>query len=90
MPLDGKDLDVVISLITVPKMGNLYRVPYYNRNPNIRPRIIGNLNQYPCRLQGVASGCGSSAYFSQGSGKYIIHRTLHYKLFSTPTVYHAV
>ena len=27
--------------------GNLYRAPYYNRNPNIGPRIIGNLDQYP-------------------------------------------
>ena len=29
--------------------GNLYRAPYYNGNPNIGPRIIGNLDQYPCR-----------------------------------------
>ena len=28
--------------------GNVYRAPYYNRNPNIGPRIIGNLDQYPC------------------------------------------
>ena len=27
--------------------GNLYRAPYYNGNPNIGPRIIGNLGQYP-------------------------------------------
>ena len=27
--------------------GNLYRAPYYNENPNIGPRIIGNLDQYP-------------------------------------------
>ena len=27
--------------------GNLYRDPYYNRNLNIGPRIIGNLDQYP-------------------------------------------
>ena len=27
--------------------GNLYRDPYYNGNPNIGPRIIGNLDQYP-------------------------------------------
>ena len=27
--------------------GNLYRAPYYNRNPNIGPRIIGNLDQSP-------------------------------------------
>ena len=29
--------------------GNLYRAPYYNGNPNIGPRIIGNLEQYPYR-----------------------------------------
>ena len=28
--------------------GNLYRAPYYNRNLNIGPRIIGNLDQSPC------------------------------------------
>ena len=27
--------------------GNLYRAPYYHGNPNIGPRIIGNLDQYP-------------------------------------------
>ena len=27
--------------------GNLYKAPYYNGNPNIGPRIIGNLGQYP-------------------------------------------
>ena len=27
--------------------GNLYRAPYYNGKPNIGPRIIGNLDQYP-------------------------------------------
>ena len=32
--------------------GNVYRAPYYNGNPNIGPRIIGNLDQYPCRVQG--------------------------------------
>ena len=30
--------------------GNLYRAPYYNGNPNIGPRIIGNLDQYPCMV----------------------------------------
>ena len=29
--------------------GNVYRAPYYNGNPNIGPRIIGNLDQYPIR-----------------------------------------
>ena len=28
--------------------GNLYRAPYYNRNPNIGPRIDSNLGQSPC------------------------------------------
>ena len=28
--------------------GNLYRAPYYNGNPYIGPRIIGNLDQSPC------------------------------------------
>ena len=27
--------------------GNLYRAPYYNRNPNIGPRIDSNLGQSP-------------------------------------------
>ena len=27
--------------------GNLYRAPYCNGNPNIGPRIIGNLDQSP-------------------------------------------
>ena len=27
--------------------GNLYRAPYYNGNPNIGPRIIGNLDHSP-------------------------------------------
>ena len=27
--------------------GNVYRDPYYNGNPNIGPRIIGDLDQYP-------------------------------------------
>ena len=30
-----------------PKWRNLYRAPYCNGNPNIGPRIIGNLDQYP-------------------------------------------
>ena len=28
--------------------GNVYRAPYYNGNPNIGPRTIGNLDQSPC------------------------------------------
>ena len=27
--------------------GNLYRAPYYNGNPSIGPRILGNLDQSP-------------------------------------------
>ena len=27
--------------------GNLYRAPYYDRNPNIGPRIDSNLGQSP-------------------------------------------
>ena len=27
--------------------GKLYRAPYYNGNPNIGPRIVGNLDQSP-------------------------------------------
>ena len=27
--------------------GDVYRAPYYNRNPNIGPRIFRNLDQYP-------------------------------------------
>ena len=27
--------------------GNVYRAPYYHGNPNIGPRIIGNLNLSP-------------------------------------------
>ena len=29
--------------------GNLYRAPYYNRNPYIGPRIDSNVGQSPCR-----------------------------------------
>ena len=30
-----------------PNGGNSYRAPYYTGNPNIGPRIIGNLDQPP-------------------------------------------
>ena len=33
--------------------GNLYRAPFYNRNPNIVPRIDSNLGQSPFRVQGL-------------------------------------
>ena len=51
--------------------GNLYRAPYYNGNPNIGPRIIGNFDQYPSTFQevygsGLFGGCraktGSSVF----------------------------
>ena len=39
--------DLVVSLnYSSQNGGNLYRAPYYNGNPNIGPRIIGNLDQY--------------------------------------------
>ena len=37
--------------------GNLYRAPYYTGNPNIGPRIMGNLDQYPHDdLKGAGDG----------------------------------
>ena len=37
-----------VSLNYCPQNGrNLYRDPYYNRNPNIGPRIDSNLGQSP-------------------------------------------
>ena len=40
---------VVVSLnYCSQNVGNLYRAPYYNGNPNIGTRIIGNLDQSPC------------------------------------------
>ena len=33
--------------------GNAYRAPYYNGNPNIGPRILGNLDQYPYKENGT-------------------------------------
>ena len=36
--------------------GNLYRAPYYNENPNIGPRIIGNLDQNPYGDDGRENG----------------------------------
>ena len=41
---------MVVSLNYCSQNGeNVYRDPYYNGNPNIGPRIIGNLDQYPHR-----------------------------------------
>ena len=41
-------MDIVVSLNYCSQNGgNVYRAPYYNGNPNIGPRIIGNLDQYP-------------------------------------------
>ena len=31
--------------------GNLFRDPYYNRNPNIGPRIDSNLGQSPYQFE---------------------------------------
>ena len=39
---------MVVSLNYCSQNGeNVYRDPYYNGNPNIGPRIIGDLDQYP-------------------------------------------
>ena len=35
--------------------GNVYRASYYNGNPNIGPRIIGNLDQSPNEPSPIAS-----------------------------------
>ena len=44
----GLHWDSVVSLNYCSQNGgNLYRAPYYNGNPNIGPRIIGNLDQSP-------------------------------------------
>ena len=40
-----------------PKWRNLYKAPYYNGNPNIGPRIIGNLDQYPHVHMNLYCGC---------------------------------
>ena len=42
--------------------GNLYRAPYYNGNPNIGPRIIGNLDQSPYGSGYIRIGSPSSPY----------------------------
>ena len=39
--------------------GNLYRAPYYNGNPNIGPRIRGNLDQYPNHCKHFSTGLGT-------------------------------
>ena len=40
--------DMVVSLNYCSQNGgNVYRAPYYDRNPNIGPRSIGNLDQSP-------------------------------------------
>ena len=38
--------------------GNLYRAPYYNGNPNIGPRIVGNLDQSPHNSKDMGSLSG--------------------------------
>ena len=43
------DSHVVVSLNYCSQDGgNLYRAPYYNGNPNIGPRIMGNLDPSSC------------------------------------------
>ena len=44
--------------------GNLYRAPYYNGNPNIGPRIMGNLDQYPS-YPSITQYCRSQASSTQ-------------------------
>ena len=38
--------------------GNLYRAPYYDRNPNIGPRIDSNLGQSPTSFSVLFLGVG--------------------------------
>ena len=42
-----------------PKWRNLYRAPYYNGNPNIGPRIIGNLDQSHIESQKQLHDCST-------------------------------
>ena len=55
--------------------GNLYRAPYCNGNPNIGPRIIVNLDQYPyevgCKVLGLRFAC-IVAYFSYEARSMIV------------------
>ena len=55
--------------------GNLYRAPYHNGNPNIGPRIIRNLDQYPHNGHklslGYSEGPGMVEPLSQGAHIYI-------------------
>ena len=53
--------------------GNLYRAPYYNGNPNIGPRIMGNLDQYPYHFGYEASCLGF-----QGFG-WLVNRGMDYR-----------
>ena len=48
--------------------GNLYRAPYYNGNPNIGPRIIGNLDQYPYKQERVKNGSALEFHHLGGGG----------------------
>ena len=45
--------------------GNVFRAPYHNGNPNIGPRIIGNLDQYP--HSGLETGFRASGLGRLGS-----------------------
>ena len=57
--------DLVVSLNYCSQNGgNLYWAPYYTGNPNIGPRTIGNLDQYPFLLGGpTTSAVGVRAGF---------------------------
>ena len=46
--------------------GNLYRAPYYNGNPNIGPRTIGNLDQSRHTLEDHVSGTCHGAHGALG------------------------
>ena len=52
--------------------GNLYRAPYYDGNPNIGPRIIRNLDQYPYACIHLASP--SLEFLTSPGSKYLVHQ----------------
>ena len=55
---------MVVSLNYCSQNGrNLYRAPYYNGNPNIGPRIIGNFDQSPNGYVGILQGLLDSHKF---------------------------
>ena len=52
--------------------GNVYRAPYYNGNPNIGPRIMGNLDQSPYTAL--------YTHMVDAGIELVIVQTLHYRL----------